>query len=218
MSRVQKRAEWMRRRRLEFLLALVVLMALLLGLRAADLQLFHRGSLLQKAVAQREDVLKIPAPRGDILDAQGRVLAASVRVPSIACFAEEVPKEAVGRLARALELEPKRLARRLSARSGFVWLRRQVPPEMARRVQALDVPGVQVIHEWRRYYPLGAAMGPVLGFVDIDGKGIEGIEFVRDRWLAGHPGRKVVVRDAKGRTLQARWLDEPRPGRPLRLT
>ena len=216
---VKHREEIYARRRIEAVTGLLALGFALLIVRALDLQWYQADRLKQLAERQRHREYAIPAPRGPILDAKGRVLAESVRVPSIAAMADEVPAERVAELARALGKDAARLKRLLSRRRGFVWLARQVSPATADKVMALNIPGVRRETEWRRYYPLGPATGHLLGFVGVDGHGLEGLEHDLDAVLAGRAGRMRARRDARGATLPGgEWLSPPRPGREVRLT
>ncbi len=213
------RREIAARRRIEFVAGVVALGLSLLAIRAVDLQWLRADDLSEKAEKQRWRTWTTVAPRGATLDAKGRVLAESVEIPSIAAMADEVPADRIPELAAALGANAAALKKRLRGRSGFVWLARQVAPERAARVMALKIPGVRQETEWRRYHPLGPEAGHVLGFVGIDGHGLEGVERARDADLAGEPGIRQVRRDARGHSLPGGvWLREPKPGKPVRLT
>jgi len=205
------------RRRIEALTGLIVLGLLLLMVRVVDLQWLQSERFQNLADNQRERQYAVEAPRGPVVDASGRVLAESIHVPSIAAIGRDVPRESIAQLARALDVPAAKLAARLQ-RPGFVWLARQIDPARARAVVAMDVPGVREETEWRRYNPLGPATGHLLGFVGVDGHGLEGLEYSLDAQLAGQAGRKHVQRDARGHYLPgARWLNKPKMGGQARL-
>jgi cell division protein FtsI (penicillin-binding protein 3) len=207
------------RRRIEALAGLLLLGLVLLLVRAVDLQWLQADELSAKAEKQRYREYTMMAPRGPILDQQGRTLAESVEVPSIAAMADEVPAERVVELARALGLSTKTVKRKLRRRKGFVWLARQVPPSVAEQVMVLQIPGVRQEQEWRRYQPLGPQTGHLLGFVGVDGRGLEGIERTWNAVLTGEPGVRQVRRDARGHSLpDSSWIRKPVPGKALRLT
>lgn len=200
------------RRRIDALTGMIVLGLLLLLVRVVDLQWVQADRLQDLADKQRERQYAVQAPRGPVLDVRGRVLAESIQVPSIAAVGRDVPKDRIAELARALDVSEASLAATLK-RPGFVWLARQIDPAKARAVEALDIPGVREEVEWRRFNPLGPATGHLLGFVGIDGHGLEGLEHSLDDQLVGVEGRKHVQRDARGQYLPgARWLNEPRMG------
>ncbi len=213
------RKEIATRRRIEFVAGVVAVGLSLLALRAIDLQWLRADDLSEKAEKQRWRTWTVTAPRGAILDAKGRVLAESVETPSIAAMADEVPAGRIPALAAALGMDAGALRKRLQGRTGFVWLARQIAPERAARVMALKIPGVRRETEWRRYHPLGPEAGHVLGFVGIDGHGLEGVERARDADLAGEAGIRQVRRDARGHSLPGGvWLKEPKQGKAVRLT
>jgi len=206
------------RRRLEAVAGLIALGFALLIVRAVDLQWLQADRLAAQAEKQRHRTYTVSAPRGPILDRKGRILAESIKVPSISAIAENIPPSQAGRLARALGMSPARLRKRLAGRRGFVWLARQISPEIADRVMAMHISGVRRETEWRRYYPLGPEAGHVLGFVGVDGKGLEGLERSLDDTLRGQPGSMQTRRDARGNLLpDGTWLRPVRPGAPVQL-
>ncbi len=207
------------RRRIEAVAGLLVLGLVLLLVRAVDLQWLQADSLRAKAEKQRYREYTMMAPRGPILDQKGRTLAESVEVPSIAAIADEVPADRIRALARVLGMPVKRVRHKLRKRTGFVWLARQLPPAVADNVMALNIPGVRREQEWRRYQPLGPQTGHLLGFVGIDGRGLEGVERTWNASLSGKPGLRQVRRDARGQSLpNSSWIRKPVPGKALTLT
>ena len=206
------------RRRIEAVAGVLALGFVLLALRAVDLQVLQGDELRAKAEKQRQRLISLQAPRGKIQDAKGRILAESLQVPSVAAVASEIPPEAVPRLARALDMKASALRKKLAGRSGFVWLARQISPETADAALALKIPGVRQQMEWRRYYPYGPETGHVLGFVGVDGRGLEGLEVSLDEQLRGSPGHMQIKRDARGQLLPGGdMLEEPRMGADAQL-
>ncbi|MDX8395197.1 MAG: peptidoglycan glycosyltransferase, partial [Mariprofundaceae bacterium] len=207
------------RRRLEAVAGLVVLGFILLLVRAVDLQWLQADSLQQTAEKQRFRQYQTTAPRGPIVDSHGRTLSESIEVPSLAAIASEIPQNRISELAKALGVSKERLKAKIIKRKGFIWLARQVTPAQAEQVMALNIPGVRQETEWQRFHPLGPETGHLLGFVGIDGHGLEGVERHFDKLLSGQPGTRQVQRDARGHSLPgAVWLDEPDIGQELRLT
>ena len=84
----------------------------------------------------------------------------------------------------------------------FVYLQRQVSPAMADYVEKLEIPGVYLRKESRRYYPTGEVAAQLIGITNVDDKGIEGLERLYDDWLTGSPGTRKIRRDAKGRQVE----------------
>ncbi len=207
------------RRRIEFVAGLLGLGLLLLLVRAVDLQWLQADQLAAQAEKQRYRQYTAAAPRGPILDSKGRTLAESVEIPSIAAMADEIPADRIGDLAKAMGISSAAVKKKLSRGQGFVWLARQVSPSIANKVAALDIPGVRLEKEWRRYHPLGPETGHLLGFVGVDGKGLEGVERSWNSKLSGEAGVRQVRRDARGHSLPGgAWVREPVTGMPIQLT
>lgn len=219
MSNKRDKAQIYVRRRIEAVAGLLALGIVLLAVRAVDLQWMQSEHLKGLAEKQHVRQYQTMAPRGAILDQKGRVLAESVQVPSIAAIAGDVAPEYVNKLAAALGISRGKLLHKLSRTDGFVWLARQVPPAVAERVAALHIPGVRQESEWQRYQPLGPQTGHLLGFVGIDGRGLEGIERTWNKELTGKPGLLQVRRDARGHLLpNGVWIHKPQPGQSIQLT
>ncbi|MBT3048451.1 MAG: penicillin-binding protein 2, partial [Candidatus Thiodiazotropha sp. (ex Clathrolucina costata)] len=118
-----------------------------------------------------------------------------------------------------LDLDPDRLRRLLSSERSFVYLKRRVNPDLARRVDTLELDGIDLLSEYRRFYPNGEVMSHLVGFTNIDDQGQEGIELAYDEWLSGTPGSKRVIKDGKGRVVeQVENIRSPSPGKDLMLS
>ncbi|MDX8407518.1 MAG: penicillin-binding protein 2, partial [Mariprofundaceae bacterium] len=207
------------RRRIEAVAGLIALGIVMLAIRAVDLQWIQADKLSNLAEKQRYRQYTAIAPRGSITDAKGRILAESVETASIAVMADEIPADKIAPLAKALGMPEKVVNRKIHGRKGFVWLARQITPSQAAAVAALNIPGVRKESEWRRYHPLGPETGHLLGFVGIDGHGLEGVERVLDDQLSGEAGIRQVRRDARGHSLPGGiWLRDPVPGKSISLT
>ena len=206
-------------RRLWALGALGCLWAAAVVGRLVQLQLFEVRHFRTLALRQQERIIETAPERGTILDRNGRPLAVSLPVQS--CFA--VPAEianpdlAAGLLAPILEMPAAQLRERLTARRGFVWVARRLPPDVVARIQALNLRGIYFEPEMQRFYPNGTLAAQVLGFVDIDGHGQAGIEYALDREIAGRPGRVLLLADGRGRFFERR--EQPaQPGARVQLT
>jgi cell division protein FtsI (penicillin-binding protein 3) len=198
------------------------LLVLLAG-RAVYLQVVQ-GDYLQNQGNQRHSrVVKDNSHRGMILDRYGAPLAVSTPVDSVwahpATLAEE--RAAWPRLARLLEMTPRELSLLVERHRDreFMYLRRHVTPSLAEQVTALNVPGVSLLREYRRYYPAGASAGHALGFTNIDDAGQEGVELAYNAWLSAVPGRKRLLRDLHGNAVeQVESLTLAKSGRELVLS
>jgi cell division protein FtsI (penicillin-binding protein 3) len=196
---------------------------LLLAVRAIELQVFEHDFLQQKGSAHQTRVVKIPAHRGKILDRHGEPLAISTPVDSIWVNPREIaltPKT-VSLLSQLLGMKQEEIRRRIESRAGkgFVYLKRQVPPSIAKQVKALKLAGVRVDREYRRYYPMGEVFGHLLGFTNVDDQGQEGLELAYDDWLTGVGGSKRVVREGRGRVIDdVELIQSAKPGQDLQLS
>ncbi len=175
------------------------------GARAGCLQLAPNEQLASLSERQSHREVEIPSTRGDILDRHGKLLAGSVDTYSI--FAE--PRRIDPNLARSYAEELARITgesfhtlyQRLVSDRSFVWLARQRSPEVRDMVHALRYVGIGVRKEPKRYYPERELAAHVLGFTNVDGRGLEGIERRFDDILVGVPKSVEVMRDALGRYL-----------------
>ncbi len=195
--------------------------ALLAG-RAFYLQAMNHDFLQQKGEARYGRVVEMPASRGPVKDRQGQPLAVSTPVESIWASPEDFEggEARIRALARALALDPAELRQKVANKDRqFVWLKRQISPEQALKVMALNIPGVFQQREFRRFYPAGEVMAHVVGFTGIDDSGQEGIELAQQPLLAGVPGSRKVIKDRKGRIVEdVSSLKVPRDGRELTLS
>ena len=209
-------------RRLTVLLAFACFVIVLAG-RALDMQVLHSTFFEQQGDARQLRHVTIPANRGDIVDRNGEPLAISTPVNSIWLDPQEFSAEAesLKKLARLLSIDVSRLKKKISAYQGreFMYLKRHVSPELASKVLQLNIKGVALQDEYRRYYPAGEVAAHVIGFADIDDNGQEGVELAFDEWLKGEPGRKQVIRDRYGRAVDdVKRISSSEPGKPIRLS
>ncbi len=209
--------------RTTFMLGLFGCGALLLEARIAWLQLVDRDFLSAQADDRQIRAVQIAAHRGPLLDRNGEVLAVSTPVDSIWANPGEMRPalDRIPELAAALDVDPESLTRRITSNleREFVYLQRHMTPARAAAVLELDVPGVRVMREYRRYYPAGEVTGHVVGFTDIDDVGLAGLEYAFDYRLTGQPGRKRVLQDRLGRVIgDVEQVTAAQPGRELRAS
>ncbi|HEX5786907.1 MAG TPA: penicillin-binding transpeptidase domain-containing protein [Woeseiaceae bacterium] len=199
------------------------LVAASLVARAVHLQVLDREFLTQQADTRHLRVEKIAAHRGTITDRNGEPLAISTPVDSIWANPKELAPavDSVPRLAAALGLDAELLMRRISRSMDreFLYLRRHLSPEQAREVLALNLPGVNVQREYRRYYPAGEVTGHLVGFTNVDDEGQEGLELAYNHWLAGESGAKRVLKDRLGRPVEnVESIRPPHQGKELKTS
>jgi cell division protein FtsI (penicillin-binding protein 3) len=191
--------------------------------RLYQLQVVRYEHYTAKAARQQQRVIKLDPPRGTIYDARGRELAVSVQVDSAYAVPPEIedPVDTAAKIARAVPgLDAKKLAKSLSADREFVWVARKLDPPVAEAVKALDLDGIHFVPESKRYYPMRELAAQVLGYVGTDNHGLAGLELLYDRKVAGKPGVRTVLRDARQGTVMAPGLSfaEAEPGQDLHLT
>ncbi len=196
---------------------------LLLGGRAVFLQVVDASYLQEQGNARHLRVVEDNSHRGMILDRNGEPLAISTPVDTLWANPDELSeaRERWPALAKSLEMPVRELSQQVRRYAGreFMYLRRGVTPEMAQQVLALNVPGVEKLREYRRYYPAGAVTGHVVGFTNVDDQGQEGLELAYNSWLRATPGKKRVLKDRLGNVVETvESLSLPIAGRDLTIS
>ncbi|MBM2829277.1 MAG: Peptidoglycan glycosyltransferase [Gammaproteobacteria bacterium] len=191
--------------------------------RALDLQILNQEFLQEHGDARALRVVDIPAHRGMIIDRNGEPLAISTPVNSIWATPRKVlmSEMDLSPLAGYLDLSVDELNILLKDRVGreFVYLKRHIDPVQAEKVMDLNIPGVSLQQEFRRYYPLGEITAHIIGFTNIDDIGQEGLELAYDEWLRGTLGSKRVLKDRLGRIVEnIESIKTPKPGKTLELS
>jgi cell division protein FtsI (penicillin-binding protein 3) len=211
------------KRRLSLAVVVLVAWSGAIEARLVYLQVGRHADLSARAERQQLRTVETTAKRGDILDRSGRVLAYSVDADSIYAVPTEItdPQAAAAALCGALDdcnaRERQALTDRIRRGRAFVYVRRQVSPEEARRVAALDLEGIGFMKENRRFYPNKALAAHVLGYVGIDNTGLNGLEASYDALIKGRPGTVLIQTDAR-RHAFSRIERPPTTGATLELT
>jgi len=209
-----------RSRLMLFLLFFVFMMLLL---RAFWIQGPGNAFYEAKGVRGTQRELELPASRGKILDRNGQVIATSLEAKSVIAYNDTVPDDLavdkVQKLASLLQMSEAELRKKLREERKQIFLKRQVDPEVAQQIKQLEIPGIGLNNEYRRFYPEGEAMAHVVGFTNVNDKGQEGMELSREKDLAGHPGQRRVVVDRLGRVVdEMAILQLPQNGKDLNLS
>jgi cell division protein FtsI (penicillin-binding protein 3) len=196
---------------------------LLLAGRSAQLQLVDSEFLQGQADARHLRVVQVAAHRGMITDRNGEPLAISTPVQSVWANPRELlaTRGDLARVARLLGMQVEQLQRLLGQRKDreFVYLRRHMAPDQAQRVVDLEIPGIYLQQEYRRYYPAGEVAAHLIGFTDVDDRGQEGLELAYDKWLSGEPGAKRVVKDGRRHIVEnVENIRSAHPGKTLTLS
>ncbi|EPE6974241.1 TPA: peptidoglycan glycosyltransferase FtsI [Citrobacter freundii] len=206
--------------------AILLSLGLLLG-RVAWLQIVTPTSLVKQEDMRSLREVTIASPRGMITDREGRPLAVSVPVNAVWADPKTIiSKGGVGynerwqALARALHLSLSTLAERVNSNPGgrFIYLARQISPQQAEWVDDLNLPGINLREESRRFYPGGHVAANLIGFTNIDGQGIEGLEKSFNNQLMGKPGSRLVRKDKFGHVIENITEVTPVPAHQLQLS
>jgi cell division protein FtsI (penicillin-binding protein 3) len=172
--------------------------------RLAYLQLARHTDYMSRAMRQQRRILEINPKRGSIYDRNMHPLAMSVAVESAFAVPSEVKDvDMAARLLSGIVEVPQDLIReKLQSGATFVWVQRKLPPEKADAIRALNLSGIYFQDENQRFYPKRDMASHVLGFVDVDDKGLGGIEHEYDSLIRSKSEKIVVMTDAR-----QRWFD-----------
>jgi len=197
--------------------------ALSLGYRIVDLHVLRKDFLQDEGNARAVRVVDTVAHRGMILDRNGEPLAISTPVDSVWANPKKLVtvRDRWPELAKAVGMKPRKLERLLAskAKREFVYLGRRIHPDRAARIMSLQIPGVSLQREYRRFYPTGEVSGHLLGFTDIDDIGQEGIELAYQDYLQGKNGSKRVLKDLYGQVIEdIESIRVAEPGKDLYLS
>lgn len=197
---------------------LSVLWGGLLTWRLLILQVFSFEEWESWALKQHGKEIQVASERGPIYDREGRLLAVSVPAGSVYVRPKEVKDRdlVIEVLSDTLGILPSEIKKKLNSKSPFVWIKRQIPREIASEVEHL--PGVGVMLESKRYYPYGHAAASLIGKVGVDGFGLSGLEAVFEKKLHTDHAKVKVMRDAKGNIIQTRGEFQIPKGSELRLS
>jgi cell division protein FtsI (penicillin-binding protein 3) len=195
----------------------------LLAARALWLQVVTSDYLQEQGNARHLRVIQDNSHRGMIFDRHGEPLAISTPVDSVWAVPGELDEARAQwpTLAKVLGMPARDIAQAVRHYHDreFMYLKRHVTPEQAEQVKTLNIAGVGLTREYRRYYPSGTVAGHVVGFTDVDDQGLEGIELAYDKQLRAIPGRKRVLKDRYGNIVESvESVTLPVPGKDVTLS
>ena len=207
--------------------AVIVLVYIVLAARSAYIQVIEPDMLKKQGDRRSKRIAELNVQRGSIVDRNGDELAVSVPVETV--WAD--PKIVMEHNALAMEKHWQALAdvlgkdvNSLTARivknpnKRFLYVERQVSPAMADYIKQLKIPGIHLRKESKRFYPTGEISAHIVGFTNVDDKGIEGIERLYDDKLTGTSGSKRFRKDAKGRKVEILSVEEATPPQNVELS
>ena len=171
--------------------------------RMFQLQVLKKEQLYKLAAQQQHVQIPLVPKRGTVYDSNGDELAVSIEVESVYVDARKVVdvEKTARELASILQIDREELKQRLKTHRPFEWVQRKISSKEAERIKALQLPGVSFLKENRRFYPNSQLAAHLIGFVGLDSKGLEGIEFQYDALLNGDSQVRRAARDALGREI-----------------
>lgn len=211
------RLKW---RRFKIIAALMAIGFFSVMTKLVYLQLFNGEALAIKAERQVRQVLEVEGERGIIYDRTLREVAVNIDMPSIygIPYSIENPRMVARKISREVDIHPVVLAKKLDNDRQFTWIRRRVSPDIVDKIAAMNLKGIGFVPETKRFYPKRELIGHILGFTDIDNRGIEGIEKYYEDILRGREGTLVLERDARRRPVLTNTVMDPLKGNDLILT
>lgn len=193
--------------RIRIVLLVLLLMFIVIVLRVVYVQLFDYSKLKKKADDLWSRNLPIAADRGLITDRNGVVLASNITTTSLVLIPNQIknPDDTSSKLAEILGVSKDEMDKHVKKKTSIERVHpegRQLSYETADKIESLNLDGVYLVKESKRYYPYGKTLSHVLGYVGIDNQGLSGIELQYDKYLTGENGAIKYFSDAKGNKLE----------------
>lgn len=209
-----------RSRRIRLMALASVAVLGVVGVRAAYLGTVRADDLTARATSSNRERMDLIAPRGNIVAADGRVLATDNLKVDITASPKDIsdPLGTAERLAPVLGMDPEKLLPKLEGDASYSVVARGVGVARADAAKRLGLAGIFFEDTYERFLPGGPLAAQLLGLTDHERKGQSGLELALDEPLTGTPGTRVRVRDAFGRTLRVPADREPVPGKDVTLT
>lgn len=190
--------------------------------RLAYLMIYDAKYYQEKAKALHEREREIKAARGEIIDANGTVLATNKTVCTISVIHSQVkePEKIVSELSKALEMDEEDVRKKVEKVSSMERIKTNVEKETGDAIRNLELDGVKVDEDFKRYYPYHELASKVLGFTGGDNQGIVGLEVKYEEYLKGKNGTILTTTDARGIELEGVAEDrvEPVAGNTLQIS
>ena len=174
-----------------------------LGYRLINIQILDTDFLRDQGVARHIRKVPIAVHRGKILDRYGEPLAISTPVYSVWLNPQEVDPNDQGlkHLAKILGIKVSGVQKKIAIyhKRKFIYIKRLLMPELSAKIRHLNITGVGLQREYKRYYPTGEVASHLIGFTNVDDVGQEGLELAHNHMLRGLPGLKRMIRDSHGK-------------------
>ncbi len=206
---------------------LMILLVIFAGLsvRTGWIQFVDGEELQMKAIEQQTKDKTINSKRGVIYDRNGKILAQSASVEMVSVTPNEIAEagnaeEVATNLSQILGMEKDEVYSIITKNTGYEIVKRRVEKEPADAIRELNIKGVYLSEDTKRYYPYGDLASHVIGFVGTDNQGLNGVEMIFDKYLKGLPGRVVSAKNARGTDMPFKYEKyiNPENGANLVLT
>jgi cell division protein FtsI/penicillin-binding protein 2 len=203
-----------------FLSVFITGLFLLVGFRLFSLQVINNHFYLEK-VAQRLRIEEIPAPRGEIVDREGNVLARDVETVSLYAYPKIIkdPEQTARALSQILKIPYTEVYQKLNSELSSVLIVKKAPATVCEQLDRIKLQGIGLVREYARFYPQAPNGSNLLGFVGTDHRGLEGLEFAFNKLLSGKAGYRISEKDALGQEIPTTIREiPPVPGKNLTIT
>ncbi len=216
-----KNKTYNRKKILVVFLCAVIIIAGLVG-RLVYLMVFDAEYYQDKAEALHEREREIKAARGEIIDANGTVLATNRTVCTISVIYNQVkePEKVIAALSKELEMDEDAVRSKVEKVSSMERVKTNVDKKTGDRIREMELEGVKVDEDFKRFYPYSELASKVLGFTGGDNQGIIGLEVKYEEYLKGKNGTILTTTDARGIELDGVAEDrvEPVAGNTLKIS
>lgn len=212
------------KKRLVFVFVITAIISFALIVRLGYLQIVKAEELKRGAIEQWTKGITIKSKRGIIYDRKGQKLAVSVSASTVWANPNDVKKgdaeKIAEEVARVLDLEKDKVYEVITKDVRTERIKQWATREEAIELKELDLPGIELVDDNKRYYPYGNFASYILGFTDIDNNGLYGVEKTYDEYLSGTPGKWIKTTDAPGRQLpfDGEKIYDPADGLSIVLT
>ncbi len=168
--------------------------------KLAYLMIFKSEYYTEKALEVQERERKIKAPRGQILDRNGKVIASNKTVCTVSVIYNQVknPEKVIDILSKELELDKDEVKKKVEKKSVREKVKSNIPKEVGDKIREYNLAGVKVDEDYKRYYPYESLASKVLGFTGADNQGIIGLEVQYEKYLKGVDGMIMTPTDSRG--------------------
>ena len=193
----------LRWRRLNFILIFMTVGFIAVIIKLAYLQLLQGEALAMKADRQHRRLIDIEGERGIIYDRNRRELAVNLDMPSLYGIPSSIdnPAYVVKKLSYVVDFDTATVKDRLDSKKHFTWIKRRLSPDIAGKIEAMNIKGIGFAPERKRFYPKRELIGHILGFTNTDSHGLEGIEKYYEESMKGKKGALVLEMDARGQAV-----------------